>query len=167
MQLASGRHQQVSGQAGAPEERQRGAQRNMNLPLLSVLPHGPPPASLSRTQASLPGVCARGDNRTDPTTSSSSASCQVSWQEGPLPFHFFRPFFPPHLHSKSPECICSMSRLQSHACLSVSPAGPVPHPHMCLCPRSRSMKVFSPLGMAHSLLLGTMGNFFHLPGMAP
>ena len=29
------------------------------------------------------------------------------------------------------------------------------------------MKVFSPLGMAHSLLLGTMGNFFHLPGMAP
>lgn len=105
----------------------------MNLPLLSVLPHSPPPASLSLTQASLPGVCARGDNRTDPTTSSSSASCQVSWQEGPLPFHFFRTFFPPHLHSKSPECICSMSRLQSHACLSVSPTGSCPpSPHVPL-----------------------------------
>lgn len=155
------------GQEGALEQRQSGAQQKMHLPLLSVLPHGLPPAFLSLTQASLPEVCTRGDSHKAPTTSNSSASCQVSWQEGLLPFHFFGPFFPPHLHSKSPESICSMPRLQSHACLSVSPAGPVPQPHMCLCPSSRSMKVFCPPGVAHSLLLGTMSNFFHLPGRAP
>lgn len=155
------------GQVGAPEQRQSGAQQKMHLPLLSVLPHSLPPAFLSLTQASLPEVCTRGDSHKAPTTSNSSASCQVSWQEGLLPFHFFGPFFPPHLHSKSPESICSMPRVQSHACLSVSPAGPVPQPHMCLCPSSRSMKVFCPPGVAHSLLLGTMSNFFHLPGRAP
>ena len=63
--------------------------------------------------------------------------------------------------------LCSMSRIQPHACLSVPPTGPVPHPHMRLCPSSRSMKVFCPLDVAHSLLSGTMGDFFHLPGMAP
>lgn len=155
------------GQVEAPEQRQRRAQRKRNLPLLSVLPHGPPPASWSLTQASLPGVCTRGDGHKAPTTSSSSASCQVSWQEGLLPFHFFGPFFPPHLYSKSPESI--MFHVQAPAtCLPFSaPNWPCPpSPHAAL-PKQQVHEGFLSPGCGSFFAIRHNGRFLPSPRHGP
>ena len=156
----SGRNRQVSRAGGSLwAGAGAGSAEDESFPA-AVLLHGPPPASLALTRASLPRVSTRGAGCKVPTTPGSSCSLPGLPARMSTRIFFLWTFLPVPLrqiasihHSPCP----GSSHVPDFQCpqLALSTLS-----HMCLCPGGGFTKALCPLGVAPSLLHGKQGNFF-------